>query len=147
MRHPGVTARAAAMVRADPVKYARIAVRLMDGQSAAEIEDIENVPAELLRCMRMAHPEILHAGRLEILANLEEVSVAFTRRLVAEHHDLPIDKVPQALSTVIEKLALLSGGATQRVEHANVPSKEELKAMFEALPKADAQLMGEAAVS
>jgi hypothetical protein len=135
MRYPGYAGTAAKMCRNEPVRYARLVVRLMDGEQANEIARKEGCDVGLVRCVRMLHPEIVAAGRAEILANLEEVSVRFTRRLLAEHDTLPIDKVPQALSVVIEKLALLSGGATARVEHASVPSVGELQKMFEALPR------------
>lgn len=137
MRHPASAALAARMCRTDPVRYARIVVRLMDGEGLEQIARSEDCRVELLRAVRMLHPEIVAAGRAEILANLEEVTVSFTRRLVNESQALPIDKVPNALSILIEKLSLLSGGATARVEHANVPSAAELKRMFEALPHDD----------
>lgn len=138
MRHPTQAGKAARMCRSDPVRYARIVVRLMDGEQLEQIARVEGCSPELLRAVRMLHPEIVAAGRAEILANLEEVTVCFTRRLVREHEALPIDKVPNALSILIEKLSLLSGGATARVEHANVPSSAELKRMFEALPQPEA---------
>jgi hypothetical protein len=136
MHYPAEARVAANMCQKSPLKYARIVNQLMMGEPIPEIARKFKVRESFLRAVRLLHPEVIQAGKQIMIANLEEVSIELSRRLVSEQAGLSVEKIPQVLSTVVEKLLLLSGGATQRIEHSNVPSPAELKKLFDALPQA-----------
>lgn len=122
----------------DPKKYEDIARDLFDLSSPTTVAKNHKVGVETVRQIRALYPELIAAGKLRLLANLEEASLLFSGRLLEEK--LAIERVPAALSTVVEKLSLLSGGATIRTEHVSqgkqVASPEQLKEMFAKLAKA-----------
>lgn len=136
LKSPGLARKAQELARNDPDTYARIATDLADGLPVTKIAKLRRAAPELVRFIRAMHPELAHAARSQLVANLEEASVAMAQRLVAEVTQLNLDKLPQALSTVLDKLALLTGGVTQRTEHLSAPKPEDIKRMFEDLPRA-----------
>lgn len=136
LRFPGLARRAQTLAQEDPIKYASIATELMDGTAAVKIAKSNSTTPELVRFIRSMHPELVHASRGQLIANLEETSIAMAQRLAQEVDDLPLAKLPQSLSTVLDKLALLTGGVTQRTEHVSAPRPEDVQRMFEQLPKA-----------
>ena len=139
-----LSVRARAFYNHQPVEYARVVRMLMDGVTPLVTARLCNRDVEVVRQMRRLYPEIMAIGRQQIVNNLEEVSLELTHRLLNELHDIPIHQVANTLGTVIEKTLLLTGGATSRTEHINAPKPEELLQMFEALPKAKAQVVSEA---
>ena len=136
LRFPGLATRAQTLSAQDPITYAQIACQLMDGQSAHKIAKTNKVSPDLVRFIRSMHPELVHAARNQLISNLEETSIAMAQRLAQEVEDLPLAKLPHSLSTVLDKLALLTGGVTQRTEHVQAPKPEDVQRMFEQLPKA-----------
>jgi len=136
MRYPGFARAAQRLHKDSPEKYAAIVVGLMDGLSPKQLGNSYKVDKDLVRFIRTMHPEAVSAARTQIVLNLEEVSLAMSRRLLDDEHKIGIDKVPGALSTVLDKIQLLTGGVTSRTEHVSAPRPEDLKAMFDALPKA-----------
>jgi hypothetical protein len=136
---PGLSTTAHNLIAKDPKKYARIASDLLDGESTVAIARKEHVPPSLVMFIRQQHPELVHAGRANLISNLEEASIAMTRRLIDEGDEIRIDKVPHALALTLDKLAVLTGGVTSRTEHVSAPKPEEVRAMFDALPKARVQ--------
>jgi len=136
LRYPGFARSAQLLFKKDSEKYAAIVCGLMDGVSPAQLGRRFRVDSNLVRFIRQMHPEAVAAARTQIVLNLEEVSLAMSRRLLEDEEGIRIDKVPQALSTVLDKLQLLTGGVTSRTEHVSAPRPEDLQAMFEALPAA-----------
>jgi hypothetical protein len=135
LRYPGLAARAQKLISQDPAKYVRIATALLDGETPTKIASTQSTDSNLVRFIRSMHPELVAAARTQMITNLEEVVSAMTARLLDETQALPIDKIPQALSTVLDKLSVLTGGVTARVEHTTVPKPEDLERMFKALPQ------------
>lgn len=121
----------------DPEKYQLIARDLFDLYQPAMIARNHKVSPEVVRSIRGLYPELVQAGKLKLMANLEEASLLLSDRLINEVKALDLARVPAALSVIVEKLSLLSGGATIRTEHIeskkHVVSAEELQQMFERL--------------
>lgn len=75
------------------------------------------------------------------MENLLEASQVMSERLAREAHELPAKALANALSATIDKAQLLSGGVTQRTETRQVVTREELQALFDALPRAKAKVI------
>jgi hypothetical protein len=136
-RNPGCVRTGLKLYQNDPRRYTEIVIALMDGKPATAVAREFKVPLETVRGMRSLHSEAMNSGKAQILSHLEEASLCLARRLADEAPQIPLAKVPQALAISIEKHQLLSGGVTQRTEHLNAPKPEDLKAMFDALPRAN----------
>ena len=135
LRFPGLAKRAHHLFKNNPKRYGLIAAKLMDGIPATRIAKENHINPDTVRFIRQLHPELLAAGRQHMVSSLEETVIALSRRLMDDGHKLPLDKVPHALATTLDKLTLLTGGVTARVEHTSVPKPEELKKLFDALPQ------------
>ena len=98
-RYPGFASQAQKMVREDPERYALIASALMDGvRGPTDRQGCNRVTPEFVRFVRQMHPELQSIARTQLVNHLEEASISLANRLVDEAHDIPIDKVPTALS-------------------------------------------------
>ena len=95
--------------------------------------------------IRDLHPETLSQIRQTLAMNLVEAAQNLTERLVEEADQLNPADIGKTLAIVVDKHLLLSGHATARIEHRNVPTPEELREMFEALPMANAELLNDKA--
>lgn len=136
LRFAGLAAAAQKMCETEPERYARIASGLMDGEAVTKIAKANKTNSALVRFIRQMHPELVHASRTGLVVALEEASIAMAQRLVEEGAEMRIDRVPQALGVTLEKLAILTGGVTQRTEHVSAPRPEDVQKLFESLPKA-----------
>jgi hypothetical protein len=125
------------LYRDQPALFAQVYQALLTGLPPAVVHSKFPVQYDAVLQVRRMFPELLHAGRQQIIHNLEEASLLFSHRLVDEGATLGIDKVAQNLAILLEKHALLTGGVTSRQEHISAPKPEDLKAMFDALPSAD----------
>jgi hypothetical protein len=124
------------LLTVEPQRYCAIATALMDGHSVNRIKKELHIDPELVRFIRQMHPELLIASRQQLVANLEEVALAMTQALLERGSEIDPEKLPAALGQVLDKLSVLSGGVTARVEHVSVPKPEDLERMFKALPAA-----------
>jgi hypothetical protein len=126
----------------EPVLYAQAYQLLLSGLPPHVVHQRirGNTYNEICEVRRL-YPELIVAGRQAIVHNLEEASLMFSNRLVNEGQIMSIDKVAQNLAILIEKTQLLTGGVTSRQEHLSAPKPEDLKAMFDALPAADAEVI------
>lgn len=136
MRNPQLSKRAYAFYQEHPQMFARVVMDLMDGMIPEKIAKTCRCDVTLVRYLRRMYPEAMAAGRAQIIANLEEATLTLSQRLVEESPKLPLHLVSNVLSTAIEKTQLLTGNVTSRTEHLSAPSPEDLKAMFDSLPKA-----------
>jgi hypothetical protein len=70
-----------------------------------------------------------------------------SERLVRESDQIPINLLPSALSTIVDRASLLHGNPTAIIAHTRAPdalSPEDLQKMFDALPCAQATVIEEA---
>jgi hypothetical protein len=119
-----------------PERYQQVIQLLADGCSPARINQFVSIGEEVIRRIRQLHPASIAKIRENVLDNLMEASQVMSERLAREAKDLPTQRLPQALAATIDKAQLLSGGVTQRTETRKVVTREELQALFEALPRA-----------
>ncbi len=124
-----------------PTTYDQIITLLAAGHSPTKVTKWTGIEAAVVRRIRDLHPETLSQVRQTLAANWAEAAQNLTERLVEEADQLDPGDIGKTLAIVIDKHLLLSGHATARIEHRNVPTPEELQAMFEALPMANAELI------
>ena len=129
------------LFRYEPAIYTLCYQDLLSGQAPYVVCDRYKAEYEAVAQIRRIYPEVVLAGRRQIVHNLEQVSLNLSNRLATEGSMIAIDKVAGTLATVIEKLQLLTGGVTSRSEHVGAPKPEELKAMFDQLPSAKAEVI------
>lgn len=130
-----------AFIKEQPVRFAQVYYELLAGKPPYLVCQQIEAPYDVVSQIRRTYPEIVQAGRAQIIHNLEQVSLSLSTRLALEGMTLPIDKVAGTLATTIEKLQLLTGNVTSRQEHISAPKPEELKEMFEQLPMAKAEII------
>lgn len=119
-----------------PEKYRTCLHLLADGCSPHLINLWIGIGEDVIRRIKQMHPGSIARIKENVLDNLLEASQVMSERLAREAHTLPAHRLPNALAAVIDKAQLLSGGVTQRTETKRVVTQEELKALFEALPRA-----------
>jgi hypothetical protein len=133
-RYSPHTKRAQNLLKNEPARYARIALKLLEGQPITHISREEHTDKAVVRIINLIHPDLVEAGKLILLSNLQQLTVQLSTRLLEDSDYIPTDKIAPTLAIIIDKLSLLSGGVTNRTEHLNVPSAESLQAMFDKLP-------------
>ena len=118
--------------------HEQIITLLANGHSPFKVSQWTGIETDVVRRIRDLHPETLDRIKQNLAANLAEAATALSERLISEAPNLDPEHIAKALSIAVDKHQLLSGGVTARTEHRTVPTPEELQAMFEALPKANA---------
>lgn len=126
-----------------PEKYEQILRLLADAYSPNLISALVGIGDDVIRRIRQLHPVSIARIKEVVLDNLLEATQVMSERLAIEAKMLPTDKLANALSSTIDKAQLLSGGVTQRTETKRVVTREELQALFDALPRAKAQTIEE----
>lgn len=121
-----------------PEKYRSCLQMLADGWSPHLIDLWIGIGQDVIRRIRQMHPASIAKIKENVLDNLLEASQVMAERLAREAHQLPTERLPNALAAVIDKAQLLSGGVTQRTETKRAVTQEELQALFESLPRAKA---------
>lgn len=137
------TIEAKARIVADrmPEQYQQALQMLADGCSPNLINQFVPIGVDTIRRIRQMHPQSIARIKETVLDNLMEASQVMSERLAREAHELPAKALANALSATIDKAQLLSGGVTQRTETRKVVTREELQALFEALPRAKAKVI------
>jgi hypothetical protein len=121
--------------------YEQIITLLANGHSPAKIKLWTGIDTDVIRRIRELHPETIERLKQNLAANLAEAAQALSERLIEKAHTMRIENVAKALAIAVDKYQLVSGGVTARTEHRRVPTPEELQAMFESLPKANATVI------
>jgi hypothetical protein len=127
-----------------PQVHEQIITLLANGHSPFKVSSWTGIETDVVRRIRDLHPETLDRIKQNLAANLAEAATALSERLISEAHRLDPEHIAKALAIAVDKHALLSGGVTARTEHRRVPTPEELQAMFESLPKANAIVIEDA---
>lgn len=120
-----------------PEVYAGIVARLADGDSNKTLAKLTKLPIELIRKIRELHPQAIEAGRKATYARLEEALQSSAERLADEGHKVPISRLAVHTAILYDKVSMANGQPTARIEHIRAPTKEDLDAMFAALPQAN----------
>lgn len=137
----------AELIEADPDSYRNAVELLSQGLSPKAVSIATGIPVETARCMSHFIPDYRIVVRDATARNLAQSSLRMSEILVDRADQMPIDRIPFALAVTTEKSELLSGGVTARTEHRKVVTPEELQAMFDALPKANASVVEDKIVS
>lgn len=106
------------------------------GHSTKSVALSTGLPEPLVRSMTVHIAGYFNIVRGSTAANLAQASLRLSELMLEKCDDLPPDRLAFATSIAVEKAALLGGGATARIESKRVISREELQAMFDALPSA-----------
>jgi hypothetical protein len=121
-----------------PELYAGIVKRLADGDTVPAIQKLTRLPVELIRRIRDLHPEVVEAGIAAAHSRIVESLHNAATRLADNIDDIPLSSLPVSVGILTDKVQLIRGHATQRIERRNVATPEDIKAMFDSLPKAKA---------
>lgn len=137
------TIEAKARIVADrmPEQYKQCLQMLADGCSPNLIQQFVPIGLDTIRRIRQMHPQSIARIKESVMENLLEASQVMSERLAREASELPTKALANALSATIDKAQLLSGGVTQRTETRKVVTREELQALFDALPRAKAKVI------
>jgi hypothetical protein len=123
----------------NPAAYAKIVEFLEAGHSPAGAAALTRTPLATVRKIRNLLGEVAIAAGIRATArNLTEASQLMSERLIDEVDQIPINVLPNALGVIVDRASLLSGNPSVRIEHTHVLTPEELRKMFDALPKAKA---------
>lgn len=122
----------------------REAVELLAaGKSAEVVTARTGIPVENVQTLSEFVPDYGMIVRSTTVKNLRAANLRMSEILAQQADQISADKLAFSLAISAEKSELLSGGLTQRVEHRRVVTREELQALFEALPRAKAKVVEE----
>ena len=124
-----------------PERYQQVIQLLADGCSPQLVNTFVSIGEDVIRRIRQLHPASIAKIKESVLDNLMEANQVMSERLAREAKDLPTGRLPAALAQTIDRAQLLSGGVTQRTETRKVVTREELQALFESLPRANAEVV------
>jgi hypothetical protein len=124
-----------------PDTHQQIITLLANGHSPFKTSKLTGIDTDVIRLIRDTHPETVERLKAHLAANLAEAAQALSERLIDKAHTMRIENVAKALAIAVDKHQLLSGGVTARTEHRTVPTPEELQAMFDSLPRANATVI------
>jgi hypothetical protein len=131
-----IEAKARIVAERMPARYQQVIQLLADGCSPARVNQFVSIGEDVIRWIKRTHQPSIAKVKESVLDNLMEASQVMSERLAREASQLPTQRLAQALAQTIDKAQLLSGGVTQRTETRKVVTREELQALFEALPRA-----------
>jgi len=129
----------AKLIEADPQLYNNAIDLLSAGHSPQAVANATGLPLQTVTAATWFIPDYKAICRTATAKNLAIASLTMSESLAQRSDKLPPDKIAFALSVAIEKSELLSGGVTVRTEKRQVVSREELKRLFEQLPRAKAR--------
>jgi hypothetical protein len=121
----------------------RVMTLLANGVSPPKIETLIGVDSDVVRRIRDRNPKFLRNIKETIANNLAEASQILTERLVDSAADMPLKHLAQTLSVAVDRMQLLSGGATARTEVRQISSPEELQKIFDSLPNVSTPVLPE----
>jgi hypothetical protein len=125
------------LINEQPELYGRTVQLLCEGLSPKKVAALSGLELETVRRIRSYHPEAIAAAQAQTIQHLREGALSASERMLETLDEIPPEKLAITLGILVDKLQLLTGGATQRTEHRNVPTPEDLQALFDALPSAN----------
>ena len=136
-----LTAQAEIIEKCRPKLYEQILTLLANGHSPHKIWKLTGIESDVVRRIRDLNPETLANLKTTLATSLAEASQLLAERLIEAAPKMQRGEIAKALNIAVDKWQLLSGGVTARTEHRNVATPEELQKLFEALPRANAQIV------
>ncbi len=123
--------------------YAEVVRLLADGMSVRKVAERVGVSVNTVQAVRRREGVAVDTMRGKTVAALSEFVADSAERLRDEGHEIDIEKLAVPLGIATEKLLLLTGGATQRVELVTESPAEEWERYVATLPTAGMGLSGE----
>lgn len=143
---PAIPAESVAdLMSRDPELYEKITDYLeKDGLSPnaisalLSIQGIRAHPDTIRRIRNLLPVEVRHSAIRAITSNMIETCQLLSARMVREADQIPTGQMASALGVLTDKIMLLVGEPSQRIEvsHTKTVSPEQLREMFNRLPKA-----------
>ncbi len=100
-----------------PEVYNAVVQALAEGMGIRQIARAFKVSANTVMSVREREKVVIDTDKERTVANLRALARASSERLLDELESIPIDKLAITMGIAVEKLQLLEGNATARVEH------------------------------
>jgi hypothetical protein len=117
-----------------PADYAQAVALLKDGETARSIARRLGVSQNTVRAVRFRERLTVDALRGKSLENLVEFIAAGTERMIEEVDMMDRDRLPVAVAVAVDKVQLLTGGATARVAIVDESPDQDWQAYIAGLP-------------
>jgi transcriptional regulator with XRE-family HTH domain len=123
----------AKLFKTDPGKYRMIVDALAEGMAIRQIARAFKVSPGTVNAVK--ENEVIPIGaQKEKLANkLHTLAKMGVERLIDENDKIPLNSLAVVVGIAIEKMQLLQGEATQRIESTKAPSMEDFNKYLETL--------------
>jgi hypothetical protein len=128
------------LMRNHPETYLSAVESLGSGQSLKGISVSLKLPLRTIRAIKERHPSCAESYQEAVKRNLEEGIHLLTELLVEKADEIPAAKLGLNIHLLNTNHQLLTGQATSRHEHVNVPTPEDLQKLFDQLPEAKAEI-------
>lgn len=126
-----------------PEIYRAVVQLLGQGVGVRQIARTLGVSTNTVAAVRSREGSSIETHKMRAVESLSSFVAAAADRLRDEVHDIAIDKLSVPLGIAVEKLMLLTGQATSRVEHIDAaPAPVDFGEYLESLPTAQAVEMG-----
>lgn len=133
---------AARLFSQKPALYREIVLLLGDGLGLKVIAKRLSVSPNTVRAVRKNEPAAVDTSRIKTVGALVDFVHEAAERFRDEGHEIPINQLGVPFGIAVEKMQLLSGGATQRVEVVDVSPIDDWNAYVAGLPSANPLPMG-----
>jgi len=130
-----------ALIEQNPDLYRNAVDLLSVGNSVQAVAHATSIPIQTIRAMTHFIPNYREVCRSSTSKNLALASLRMSEILVESTDRIPADKIAFTLAVATEKAELLSGGVTARSETRQIVTREELQKLFDALPRAKAEIV------
>ena len=126
-----------------PEIYRAVVQLLGQGVGVRQIARTLGVSTNTVSAVRLREGSSIETHKIRAAESLSSFVAAAADRLRDEVHDIAIDKLSVPLGIAVEKLMLLTGQATSRVEHIDAaPAPVDFGQYLESLPTVQAVAMG-----
>ena len=130
-----------ALIEQHPDLYRNAVDLLSAGNSIQAVAHATSIPIQTIRAMTHFIPSYREVCRSSTSKNLALASLRMSEILVESTDRIPPDKIAFTLAVATGKAELLSGGVTARSETRQIVTREELQKLFDALPRAKAEVV------
>jgi hypothetical protein len=131
------------LFRRKPDLYRIILSSLAEGMGIRQISRAFHVSVNTVMAVRDREGSVIDTEKSKIQSNLSKFARVASERLLEEVDYIDIDKLGVPLGIVIDKMQLLAGQATSRIEHVAAPAIDDFNRIIDALPVVEGELVPE----
>lgn len=124
-----------------PDLYRIILSALAEGMGIRQISRAFHVSTNTIMAVRDRESSVIDTEKTKISMNLRKFARLATERLIEEVDFIDIDKLGVPLGIVIDKMQLLDGQATSRIEHVPAPAIDDFNRIIDALPVVEGEIV------